>query len=357
MSDMPVEQLPIYAKFVESVKKNDVQKTAELLHEHPFLSHNLEKVMPETTRTPYLFCTLNPGMTELAEVLVVFGATLNNEKLASQEITPYQEMPLTQLPPPSSDSPEIKLYSLLEKSLAERKQEVIKKYHLDTIQKLYILTGMRPFFCNRTLHRNGTQGSHLRLMMPHLQKIRVEVLLNLFNIPFNDGFGTATHSYIAILPANYDAINVYLNNSNVPTSIPSDIKIPNFSIDDLPSENKIALFDILFSTKFLIGLEERNNHQYDLNKIMLHLAKFNMKNSFCFEYLEEQGHEFKHQPLVEKVAEKPAQILHFSPHSPLQKNKASFSAEPTNPDNNEKELNGENPSISPSLKSAVNTKK
>lgn len=317
MSDMSNKRLPIYAKFIEAVKKNDVQRTAELLDEHSFLSDDLEKVMPETKLTPYQFSAQNQDMTELTEVLITFGAMPQKAELISQKITPYQEIPVTQFSPDSSlGSGEIKLAVMPEKSLAERRKDVIKKYHLDIIEKLYILTGMRPFVCNRTLNKDGTQGSHLRFMMPHLKKAQIDMLLKLFNIPFNDGFGSTTHSYISILPTHYNAIDAFLNQpySSKLSSL-SDKKVPSLSVDDLSSDHKIALCDILYSTKFLIGLEKRNNNQYSLDSIMLCLKSFTVKNSPCFEYLEEK----RQDPI-----EKPVPILHFSAHSPV-------NALPTNP--------------------------
>lgn len=319
MDMMTTKQLPTYFKFINSVKQNDVQQVAELLYEHGFLSHELERIMPETTLTPYLFSTQNQSMVDLTEVLVAFGANPKQEKPLSQEITPYQEIPLTQFVSDSSslESPGLKLAGMLEKSLAEKKEEIIKKYHLDCIQKLYILTGARPFTCDRTLHKDGTKGTHLRFVMPHLEKPQVDTILKLFNIPFNDGFGSQTHSYISILPKHYRVIDLYFESQDL-------LKTPNFSIDDFPDENKTALCNILFSTKFLAALENRNYNQYSLERIMLFLASFTMKNSLCFEYLEEKGHAFKH------VAPS-SQMLHFSAHSPLNREKASpYSAEPAN---------------------------
>lgn len=312
---MPIKQLPIYLKFVDSVKKNNVQEVAELLYEHAFLSTQLEKMMPKTELTPYMFCTQNNDMTELADVLVIFGA------VPQKKIPASQEAPLT--PPVGSDAPslasaEIKLSTLLKKSLPEQKQEMIKKYHLDCIQKLYILTGVRPFTCSRTLHRDGTHGTHLRFMMPHLEKPSVEMALTLFNIPFNDGFGSKTHSYISILPEHYRKIDSYFHSQDLPNDGTLKNNPPNLSIDNLEPENKVALCNILYSTKFLVALEERNNNQYSLDEIMQFLAKFTLKNSLCFEYLEEKGHTFKHvTPQLAAVTEqKSSQILHFSPHSP-----------------------------------------
>lgn len=292
MSDMQINQLPIYFKLAEAVKKNDAQKVAELVYEHTFLSKELERPLPEMDLTPYMFAIQNESTAELVKILVAFGAKTKVTKSEPYEITPYQEIPPTQLfySSLSVKSLDIKLTSIMpEKSLVEQKTDIIKKYHLDTIEKLYILTGFRPFHCDRTLHKNGTQGTHLRLMMPHVEKAQVEMLLQIFNIPFNDGFGSRTHSYISILPNNYGAIDSYFNNLDF------DKKSPNLFIDNLPPENKIALCNILYSPKFIAGLEERNANQYSLNSIMLFLVKFNMKHSLCFEYLEEQGYSFKHK--------------------------------------------------------------
>lgn len=321
MSDMQTKQLHTYSKFIDAVKKNDVQQVAELLYEHAFLSALLEKNMPETTLTPYAFCNQNKGRAELEEILIALGATSKKEKPLSQEITPYQEIPLTQFVSSSSsfESSDIKLNnSASGDSLIEKQEKIIKKYHLDCIQKLYILTGIRPFTCDRTLNQHGKKGIHLRFMMPHLEKTSVEMILKLFNIPFNDGFGSTTHSYISILPEYYRTIDSYFCNPALQSNaLDANLKSSNFCIDEFSPEKKVALFDILYSNKFLANLEHRNNNQYPLDTIMIFLTKFNMKNSFCFEYLEEKGHSFKHlEPLLNLATQQTSQVLQFSFNSP-----------------------------------------
>jgi hypothetical protein len=293
---MTPEQTLTYNKFVTAVTQNKPNTVAELLYLHPFLLAELESSIDEEKYiSPFIFATANPERLELATVLRAFGADIKFESkyYPVPEITPYQEIytpPIEDNPTPfipEEIAPELK--NLVAQDLNELKTEITKKYHLEPLKQLYILTGEAPINCDRTINAN-TKGPHLRFILPKEGKRldKTKTLLKAFGIPYCDGFGSETSRYLTIAPEAFKAVN---QNFTFSLNHHSEaIKLGSFFL----KEQEILL-NIFPSHKYQIGLIDRNHNQYSLDTLLLKITKFNFSNSPGFKYLEKKGHVFEHQ--------------------------------------------------------------
>ncbi len=311
MSDINTKDKAIYDKLMTAVKNLNAPQTAEILYFYPFLTPYLEKSMPGLN-----LHVAAQNSVELIDIFNAFWPDCEHEKNtnASQDSGSFPLLPLN-----GSEN--------FKESIAELKSTLIQKYNLETIYQLYILTGIQPTNCDRTLNKDGHKGPHLRFVLPFFDSlgkelskeyIETKTLLKLFNIEFADGFGTNQHHFISILPNQYALINDIFNQQTLnPTSA--------IQTNILEDNEKLCLFNILFSLDYLRKLQKRNNDDYMLTGVMLTLANFNLNGSPCFNYLKEMGHVFKHEvfntpeitissPLLEK--NETSRLLCFSEQAP-----------------------------------------
>ncbi len=267
---MKTEEIRIYNKFITAVNRNTPHEVAELLYQHPFLKGELESFIPETQETPFQFALANPERKELAKVLFGFGA----KKPEDSKVT------LTEDP-------------------ANLKKSVIAHYNLDTIEQLYILTGAYATNCDRTIN-DKRKGPHLRFIFS-LTDQRIEdtkVLLKLFGIEFYAALGTTNVRYITITPDQFQKVNKLFKNHYFLGE-----KSHNIKIDNLNDDERLSLFNIIFSEQFLSELENRNKERYRMDHIMQIFAAFTMKKAPCFKYLADKGHIFEHKVILDAQKE------------------------------------------------------
>ncbi len=273
---MKNEHILFYNRFVTAVQENKPATVAELLTLYPFLVNYLEEPLSKELDpvTPFFFAVKNTAKFEVARILCAFGAfhKWGNLRKDSAFWMPRNGAPIPVLP---------EMAALKEADPQQLKTEIINKYHLQTIEQLYILTGVAPENCDKTMDKTMKQGPHLRftLHMTDSSSIDLSLVLKLFGIQYCADLYKPEQQkiFITITPDQYPQINA-LFSSNV---VPPDIIAKNRSIDidQLTPETKVKLFDLLFSRK---GMHDRN-HKYPMVGVMSVLSRFMMENSPCFQ--------------------------------------------------------------------------
>ncbi len=301
MSDMTSSQKIFYTIFLDTVKELNAAQVAVLLYVYPFICDHLEKEIPDTDElTPFMYAD-SKNANALGNVLLAFGAqpfsssgTLLTVDISSKEFA-----------------------NILEKDPIQFKNEIIKKYNLDIIHQLFILTGYPPINCDRTINMIKERGPHLRFVFldegkNDKEKFNyVRMALKLFNIDYCDGLSIPSKKeyYITIAPDQYPLINQYFN-----PQPQGEIQQKTIDFNALTNEEKLILSNMLLSPDNLRRLKDRNNnpkyrselerynHEFSLEGIMLQFVKFSMHNILAFNYLVEKGHTFEHcSPLKPEV--------------------------------------------------------